>query len=823
MTPRLGEILKFKTEGTLQMIERFGDLVIQGRYFIILATLVLVGLTFFGFPLKFDTDYRVFFSKANPQLLAFEELQNTYTKNDNVMFVLAPKDGQVFTHQTLEAVEWLTQEAWQIPYSLRVDSISNFQYTSADDDDLTVEDLITNAPSLSETQIAKAKEIALAEPQLLNKLISPTAHVTAVNVTIQLAGERPDEEIPEVVTFSRDLVEKIHARYPHLDVYLTGMVIMNNSFPEASKSDLSSLVPMMYLMIIVMLGFLLHGWFVTATVAGVIFVTIFMAIWLGILTTIVKIIVAVISILLLATLLPSTFVTVLVIFFAAISAMGIAGLFGIALTGPSAIAPTMILTLAVADSVHFLVTLRHEMQVNGKEKYEAIKESLRINLQPIFLTSLTTAIGFLSLNFGEVPPFRDLGNIVAVGVTIAFILSVTFLPAMIAILPVPTKSEPIDTVKAMDRLGDFVVQRRQPLMWGMAGIMIVLIALVPRNELNDVFVEYFDESFEFRQATDFVTENLTGLYDIHYSLSAGEPEGISEPEFLRRVEAFADWYRQQPETMHVSTITDTFKRLNKNMHGDDPDYYHLPEKRELAAQYLLLYEMSLPYGLDLNNQINIDKSATRFAVTLQTLSTNELLALEERAQQWLQEHGLPAMQTPGASSSLMFANIGFRNIRGMLLGATLALVLISLILIVALRSVKFGLISLIPNLTPTAMAFGIWGLLVGQVGMGLSVVAGLTIGIVVDDTIHYLTKYLRARRERGLAPPDAVRYAFHSVGLALWVTTVVLVAGFLILSQSHFYVNATMGMMTALTITLALMADFLFLPPLLMKLEEKHA
>jgi len=762
------------------MIERYAQWIIRWRYFIVLATLVLVALTFFGFPLRFDTDYRVFFSEENPQLVAFEDLQDTYTKNDNVMFVLAPKDGQVFTNKTLDTVEWLTNEAWQIPYSIRVDSITNFQYTYAEDDDLIVEDLITDAKTLSEAEMARAKTVALNEPQLANKLISQKAHVTAVNITVQLPGLQPDHEVPEIVDFVRDLADKVRAQHPHIDVYLTGMVMMNNSFPEASKSDLGTLIPAMYIVILIMLWLLLRGF-------------------------------------------SGTFSTFLVISFSIISAMGLAGLFGIALTGPSASAPTMILTLAVADSVHFLVTLRHEMRDNGREKYEAIVESLRVNFQPIFLTSLTTAIGFLSMNFGEVPPFRDLGNIVAMGVTIAFIVSVTLLPALMAILPVRPRPQTGKTIQAMDHLGEFVVRRRQALLWGMGSLIILTVAFIPRNELNDDFVKYFDENFAFRRATDFVTENLTGLYDIQYSLSAGESQGISDPVFLRTVEEFVQWYRQQPEVMHVSTITDTFKRLNKNLHGDDDAYYRLPEERELAAQYLLLYEMSLPYGLDLNNQINIDKSATRVAITTTTLSSNEVLALEERAQEWLKKKGLPGMQVPGTSTTIMFANIGFRNIRGMLFGATMALVLISIILIVALRSLKFGLISLIPNLAPTAMAFGLWGLLVGEVGLGLSVVAGLTIGIVVDDTIHYLSKYLRARREKGLSPEEAVRYAFRSVGLALWVTSLVLIAGFLILSQSHFLLNSTMGIMTAVTIALALMADFLFLPPLLMKLEEEKA
>jgi len=760
------------------MIKRYANGVIRWRYFIILATLVLVALTFSGFPLRFDNDYRVFFSPDNPQLVAFEELQNTYTKNDGVLFVLAPKDGQVFDSETLDAVSFLTNEAWQIPYSIRVDSISNFQHTYADGDDLIVEDLITDAMSLSEADIVRVKEIALSEPLLVNRLISPTAHVTGINVTVQLPDKNIETAVPEVVAFARDLADKIRTRYPHIEVHITGIVMMSNSFPEAFKGDMFSLIPIMYTAILILLGLLLFQAF------------------------------------------SGTFATLLIISFSTVAATGLGGLFGIVLSGPSSAAPIMILTLAIADSVHFLVTFGHEMRVNGRDKHEAIVESLRVNLGPIFLTSLTTAVGFLSMNFGDVPPFHDLGNIVAMGIIIAFILSVSFLPALMAILPV--RGGKVQTAShAMDHLADFVIAWRHWLMWGVGGVMVLLIAFLPRNELNDVFVKYFDESFDFRRATDFTTENMTGIYDIHYSLSAGEPDGINSPEFLQVVANFAKWYQKQPNVIHVSTITDTFKRLNKNLHGDDPNYYRLPEQRDLAAQYLLLYEMSLPYGLDINNQINVDKSATRVTVILETMSSNEILALDERARQWLKNNGLPSMQAGhGASTSMMFAHIGSRNIQSMLFGAIVALVLISIILIVALRSLKFGLLSLIPNLTPAAMAFGLWGMLVGQVGLGLSVVAGLTIGIVVDDTIHYLSKYLYARREKGLAPQNAVRYAFQRVGMALWITSIVLIVGFLILSLSHFHINSTMGIMVAVTIAFALIADFLFLPTLLIKLEK---
>ena len=351
----------------------------------------------------------------------------------------------------------------------------------------------------------------------------------------------------------------------------------------------------------------------------------------------------------------------------------------------------------------------------------------------------------------------------------------------------------------------------------------MLVASISRNELNDVFLHYFDESVEFRRDADFTVENLTGLYTMEYSLASGERGAISEPAFLADIAAFAAWYEEQPETIHVSVITDTFRQLNKSMHGDDPAQYRLPVSRELAAQYLLLYEMSLPYGLDLNNQIDVDRSATRMSVTTKTLSSNEVLALDRRARQWLADHARNIAVAESSGTTLMFAYLGRRNIVSMLVAATVALVGISFVLMVALRSFRLGLASLVPNLVPGAMGFGVWGLAVGEVGLSLSVVTTMTLGIVVDDTVHFLSKYRRARSELGHAPDDAVRYAFVTVGRALLTTSVVLVAGFVVLSLSSFELNAGMGQLTALVIALAIVADFFLLPPLLMRVEGKGA
>jgi predicted RND superfamily exporter protein len=757
---------------------RYAQWITRHPWLVMLAAVLLVmGAASGGKHLAFKTDYRVFFSADNPQLLAFEALEAIYTKNDNVMFVLAPKDGDAFSKETLEAIKTLTEKAWQTPYSTRVDSLANFQNTEAEGDDLLVMDLIDEEIELTDDSRAKIKRIALSEPLLLNRLVPERAHVTGVNVTVQLPGEKLSE-VPEIVAFSRNLAAEMKTQYPNIDIYLSGMVLMNNAFAEASQADMKKLVPISFALMLVTLGLMIRGF-------------------------------------------SGTFATLLVIIGSIMTAMGLGGYLGFPLTPPSASTPTIVLTMAIANCVHILVTLLHEMRM-GREKRAAIVESLRINMQPVFLASITTALGFLSMNFSDVPPFHHLGNMVAMGVVASFFLSVTFLPALMSVLPVRVRKIENDDSHLMHRLGDFVVKQRHKLIWGMSIVVIVLVAAVPRNELNDVFVHYFDETVPFRNAADFMTENLTGLYVIDYSLDSGESGGISNPEFLKEVDAFAQWYRQQPQTMHVNALTDIMKRLNKNLHGDDQSWYKLPDERDLAAQYLLLYEMSLPYGLDLNNQINVEKSAIRFTATIQTMSTNELLAFDKRASEWLQANAPHISTGEGSGTTMMFAHIGKRNIVSMLFGTTVALIGISLILIFALRSVKIGLLSMIPNLVPAGMAFGLWGLLVGEVGLSLSIVAGMTLGIVVDDTVHFLSKYLRARREKGLDAEEAVRYAFRNVGMALFTTSVVLVVGFMVLSLSTFELNAGMGLLTAIVITFALLADFLLLPPILMLCDRKQ-
>jgi predicted RND superfamily exporter protein len=761
------------------MINRWFFNIIHFRWVVILASILLcIGAGWGAQYLEMKSDYREFFVEDDPQRASFNRLQDTYAQSDTVFFVIAPSDGVVFQSDVLSMIESLTDAAWQLPHSLRVDSLTNFQHTTADEEGLVVENLVEDASRLSDTEITEIKSVALKESLIAGKLITDAANVTGVAVTVNLPGKSNDE-FGEVARAARVIADEYRVLYPEIEIYLSGMIMGNNTTTELIEQDAATLVPLMGLIIVLTLLLLLRS--VRATLASV-----------------------------------------MVIVMTLVSTMGIMGWLGCSITGPSSSAPIIIVTIAVADCVHILVSYFF-LSREGLSKTPAILKSMNINFGPIFLTSLTTAIGFLSMNFSDSPPFQVLGTISAIGVMVAFLLSITLLPALMAVMLPVKKIEGVkDDGGILRPLADRVIKHPLSFFWGVVAVSTFLFAAIPKNEVNDEFVKFFDTNQEFRQAVDFSNEHLVGVSTIEYALVSPNEGGINSPEFLQQLDQFSEWLLDQPEVKQVTSLSDTMKRLNRDMHAGDEDWYKIPESTELAAQYLLLYEMSLPFGLDMTNQIDFDKLETRVTASLEELNTNEMLALESRINLWI-ETQLPGVEFYDSSGTVMFAHLSVNNSYSSLISTGIALILISFILTFALKSLKMGFVSLLVNIAPAALAFGVWGLLVGQVGLSISVAVGMTLGIVVDNTVHFLSKYLNARREKGLSTEAAIRYAFSHVGTALLVCNAVLISGFIVLAQSDFMLNSDMGYFTSLTFALALVVDFLFLPPFLMFIEKKRA
>ncbi len=721
-----------------------------------------------------DVDFRNHFDEADPHLIALEQLEETYALSDVALVGVAPDDGTIFTQQTLVAIEELTKQLWHTPYATRVDSISNYTHSKGAEDELIVEPLIDEASSLVDTDIKQIMDIALGTREVSGRFVSHDGRVAGLVISITLPDNKRELAKKEVTDYLYETVSNAREKYEHIDYHLLGGVVLNRAIGDAINDEMAILGPIaLGTMLIVSLILIRSIWGTLAIV------------------------------LMLGAVIPSS--------------LGFAGWTGLRLFGESAAAMFVLMAVTVAHSVHIIEGMARGLS-QGMARTEAVVYTLKANIWPVFLTSFTTAIGFLSLNFVDMPPFRVMGNIVAFGTVCAFAFSVTLLPAFLCLLPIRARKLPENKQDFFDRLSHFVISNRTIFFWTFGLLTIVLIAGISRIELRENWLEVLDESYEFRQSADFLSENFPGVETYEYTLDSGRDGGITDIEYLKQLDSFSDWYREQPEFVHIFSIADIMKRLNQNLHGDNPEYYVLPDDPELAAQYLLLYEFSLPIGRDLNNLIDHDRRTTRTTVSLKSMSSKEKIDLDNRARAWLQQN-TPSMETGATGISIVGANSIQRNIENMLSGTFVAMSIVSLLLFGIFRSIRMGLISLIPNFIPAVMAIGLWGYLVGEVGVPAAVVTAIAFGIIVDDTIHFMTKYQESRKA-GKYPSEAVQAAFRSVGRALFTTTLVFGLGFMVFGASGVVANQVLGLLVGITVIIALLADFLFLPPLLMLLDE---
>ncbi len=756
-----------------QWVSGYLQWVYRLRWWVIAASVLAVAACGYGAVfLRVDPDTRIFFNPNGAELKALENLEDTYGKKNNVVIVLVPHTGDVFTRPMLSLVAEVTKQAWKFPYVMHVDSITNYQYSYGNGDDFIVKDLVTNPATMSDDDLKRVRKIALDEPALIHQLISPTADVTAVLVTVASTGNNLETVAP-IADAAHELVDKIRLQHKDVDVHLSGGIMADAAVAEAGKKDIKQLVPLVILLVVGTL-------------------------WIGLRSA------------------YSVIATMAVVLMSMIVAGGWAGWVGLIMNPVTVGAPILSMTLAIADCVHLLAGAA-QLQRKGYNPVEAFTESLRLNWTPILMTSVTTAVAFLAINFADSPPINDVGNIVAIGIIAAWVLSVTFLPAMLSVLPAPKQLPLLSDPRFLTAISHQIIKHRTPILIGSTILVCALAAGAPRMKFNDDFIKYFSKDYEFRRDTEVLQSRLTGLHQLLYSVPSAREGGVTDPHYLKTLDGFAEWTRQQDKVTHVSTIADIIKRLNRDMHGNDPAFYRIPDSQQLAAQYLLLYELSLSQGQDLNDQIDITKTSSLVRVNLAHVTSGDIQRLAAEGEAWFKKNGIT---THATGISVMYSTLTEYNIKAMMLGAVAELVAISLLMIFMLRSVKIGLISLVPNLVPAIMAFGLWGWIGYEVNLSVSAVAAITFGIVVDDTIHSLTKYMRARRELRMDPLAAVEYTYVAAGDPMILTGVTLILGFGVLAYSGFAVSHQMGLLSACIIAVAIVADLVLLPPLLMLFDK---
>jgi len=762
-----------------RIVNRYASVLLAYPWLVLIMVAIVAGGSILGKSrLGFTTDHEVFFGEQNVQLKAFKALQKTYARDDTLLFVVKPKSGDdVFNARTLAVLADLTAKAWKLPYAARVDSITNFQHLEAYGDDLTVHDLGRIGPLDDPATLTKIREVALNEPSVVDLLVARDGKTVGVLVSMILPDRSRDPmAVAKAVNAAEALANEVKATAPELTVALTGSTVLASAYPKAAKQDIGFLIPVMYVVIIISLAVMLRSFWATLAIVILVGLTIQMTFGLG-------------------------------------------GWLGVRLTPPSAIFPTILMVVTIAEGVHLFVGTFTNMS-QGMNKRDAITASLSENAFGVALTSFTDILGFASLNFADSPPFRDLGNLTSIGIVIGWLLYMVMLPCLAAVMPIrPARGNLLAPVPLVKKMTNLMIAQPTRTLYVVSLAAVVLSAGIFINRIDDYMIEYFDRTFKERVDTEFAMNNLAGIYTLEFSVESGAPMGILDPKYLERLDKFAQWLRQQPEVTHVASVSDTIKRINRAMNGDDPREYRLPTETDKAAQFMFLYEMSLPYGKDLNSQISVSKSASRVVATLGQISTMQMQDVKRRSEEWLRTHTTANANTQGTGLTMMFAYLTHNNIDNMVYGTGAAILTIVVATLIGLGGGRLGLMGVLPTTIAPLVAFGVWGYWAGEIGSGAAIVTAIAIGLTVDGTYHILSQYKEHRVDGG-TPEEAIRMSLGNAGLAHFISSLVLVLGFFALSFSHFKMNAEIGQLSGLIILVSFVMDFILVPLLLLHFDR---
>lgn len=747
------------------MLEHYINGVIRWHKLIVVVVMLMTALLGVGVQrLEIDHDVRAFLNPGDPILENYDNFRRTYGSDDNFFIVVVPEDESVFTPRSLQLIRDLGVAARDIPFFGSVFSLVESPYQSRTG---------TSGPAFragagDAAAIEQLRKQALGDPLLFKRLVAPQGRAAAVKVTLALPPDQPDARA-EALAGARAVVAGLASAHPRASITLAGNLAVSEGLSEAISDDL----------------------YKVTTATGILIFLLLISVTRS---------------------LYATIATMLVMTLSVQTIMGLVGWLGIKLTVVAGFVPAAIATLSVTDSIHLLVGYHAELR-DGGDKISALKATVRHNAKAIFLTSLTSVLGFLTLNFSDAPPYRDMGNMIAAGMVFAFVMSILLWPALMAWFPVPQRTPRLLDARVMAQLGRWVVRRRNLLILVTGSFSLLLIFQAGRNSLTERWHEYLGPGHETRAAMDRVTHYFGGIHHVYYSLDSGRTDGIFDQEYLKTLDAFANWHQENPRVSHVVTFVDLLRRLGQ-IETESSDQYLLLQPTGLVKLSLRLAGL-IPAAPGRPSMVSADNSATIVEVTYVPTDSAGLIEADENTLEWLDANAPDIRSSRGLGIDLVFSRINVANVHGILVGATIAMLFVSLVLIFLLRSPLLGMVSLIPNLIPIGLAFGVWGLTVGHIDMAVSVVMGISLGLVVDDTVHFLCKYNAARSGLYRNPADAVMFAYGRVATAIVVSSVVLMIGI----SGALFTDITPTRETAvvlmMTIGFAMLADLFLLPPLL--------
>ncbi|HEY7885882.1 MAG TPA: efflux RND transporter permease subunit [Cellvibrionaceae bacterium] len=755
------------------MINAWARGVIGARWLVVCSALVLGALAFL--PMKnlyYDNANERFFVEGDPNLVAFNELLDLFGDIEYLSVgVVAPVQHiDVFHPETLQVIDEITRFLENRPEVTQVRSLSRYQHTHSKDGMMATDDLIDDINSGE--QLTRARDIIQDEPLAMGSLITEDLRHTriAARVRYQVGS---NEYKMSLMAALREFIDQQNFVERGFPLHLSGEPVVAEQFEVLTKRDQAWINPTMAVVMIIILfisfrsfsGMLLP-WVVIGT--GIVLVT------------------------------------------------GIQGL----MRWPhsvveSALVPALII-IGVGISVHVLMEFYHA-RAEGLEPPAAAIATIERLWIPALYTALTTAAGFLALGTTELLPVKQFAWLGAIGAMMLFIVAMTLLPALLSWVTAfsPRTHKVVDTgaiARFTLALPAFTRRHHKGLLVSGLVLLVSSLVLLPRLQVDTNFITYFKEGNAVRDDLLYFDEHYTGIQNIDFIIDSGSEGGIHQPEFLAEVERLQQWLEQLPETGAINSLVDFHKQINQALNYDNPNWYQLPDSREMASQFLLLYDNTGPEE-DLTDAKDFYERYLRVSAPITNMAASETQALLDRINAHLaQNHSQLSVELTGAL--VMYNAMDMYVNKGMSRSFGIALLIIGLSFIVLFRSIKYGLIALIPSVVPILITGALLVLLGIPLNLGTMIVGAMTMGIAVDDAIHVMNRYLLAKRN-GSDTHTAITRAMTESGRAVIFTSIVLVSGFSIMLLGSFIPYIYTGLFAATIMALALVGDLIFLPALL--------
>ena len=774
MNPRITS--KYFT-GTNTFFARLAEAILRFRWLLLLLVFVITIFAFYEMrTLKMDNSNEAFFLEGDPTKLLLDKFRDTFG-NEDFIYVLIETDD-FFRTDTIRLIKKLAEDLEEhIPYVKDMKFLGNVEYMEGVEGGIEISDLIEDIPE-TPGEMKLVRERAMNEPLYLDNLISRDGKTAAILLECEKYPDEkvdPRKEIPPAVY---KILTK--SEYADLKVYAVGTPIIDYEMDEMTVRELS-----LFGIVCIVLQMLILLW-VARGARGVI---------------------------------TPLLVVILSIFWT----LGLVGILDWTLSLMVAMLPIFLICVGIGDSMHIIAETQ-DQQDRGLARKDAIVKALALVGIPCLLTSVTTAAGFLSFLGTVLKPIRQLGVYAAIGVIMAFLLSLIMVPIVFSF----GKNKKIRKEKeTFDGRNDIFDQALKTIAllnlkhpWAILSIFILLTALSVFGylliEVESNTIEFVSTDVPVRQAYDYVDSHMGGSMSMEVMLDTGKKDGIKEIEFLRDMETLQNYIDRHPLTSKTTSVIDTIKKMRRAMHENRMEYYTLPETSAQASEYLFLYETS--GGEELDKQVSFNYDIARITARTKSLNSKDVRTFTSDISMFVKKNIDPSIKVEYTGTMPFVEAMSKYVAQGQKRSFILAFLAITCMMIIVLRSFKLGLISMIPNVFPVLISLGLMGFAGVYLSIPLMILSPIIIGVAVDDTIHFFMRYRREFNRTGTYE-GALKATLSTVGRPIMFTTMTLVLGFSVFGLSDMYNVVQFGLLAAFAFLWALLADFFFAPVLMLLLK----